>query len=200
MSAAPTPPLPVPPSLWSIALGWVSAKDPGLLAVKRSVRAAVVWPLVFALAHLLFSSSAQVGLVAAFGSFALLLLVDFRGSPRTRLVSYLVLFAVGSCFITLGTLASNQRVIAVIAMALVAFAVLFAGVVSPLVATASTAACSPSFCPWPSPSQFRRLVPACLAGAWSGPSAFPHACWSGRLRGETTSAVAFRPRCPPWAS
>jgi uncharacterized membrane protein YccC len=81
-----------------------------------------------------------VGLVAAFGSFALLLLVDFRGSPRTRLVSYLVLFAVGSCFITLGTLASNQRVIAVIAMALVAFAVLFAGVVSPLVTTASTAA------------------------------------------------------------
>jgi hypothetical protein len=118
----------------------VSAKDPGLLAVKRSVRAAVVWPLVFALAHLLFSSSAQVGLVAAFGSFALLLLVDFRGRRRTRLVSYLVLFAVGSCFITVGTLASNQKVVAVIAMALVAFAVLFAGVVSPLVATASTAA------------------------------------------------------------
>jgi hypothetical protein len=118
----------------------VSAKDPGLLAVKRSVRAAVVWPLVFALAHLLFSSSAQVGLVAAFGSFALLLLVDFRGRRRTRLVSYLVLFAVGSCFITVGTLASNQKGVAVIAMALVAFAVLFAGVVSPLVATASTAA------------------------------------------------------------
>ncbi len=126
--------------LWSKAVVWVKTKDPGLLAVRRSVRAAVVMPSAFGLAHLLFSDSAQVGLFAAFGSFALLLLADFRGKPRTRLVTYLALFIVGSCFITLGTLASTQKALAVVAMALVAFAVLFAGVVSPLAATASTAA------------------------------------------------------------
>ncbi len=68
----------------SRVIGWVRAKDPGLLAVKRSVRAAVVMPLVFGLTHLLFSDP-QTSLFGAFGSFALLLLVDFPGRPRTRL-------------------------------------------------------------------------------------------------------------------
>jgi Fusaric acid resistance protein-like len=140
MTEAAAPPLPTQPSAWSRVVGWVGAKDPGLLTVKRSVRAAVVWPLVFGLAHLLFSKSPQVGLVAAFGSFALLLLVDFRGRQRIRLLSYIALFIVGGCFVTVGTLASTQKVVAVVAMAVVAFAVLFAGVVSPIAATASTAA------------------------------------------------------------
>ena len=48
--------------------------------VKRSVRAAVVMPSVFALAHGLFSNP-QVALFGAFGSFALLLLVEFTGAP-----------------------------------------------------------------------------------------------------------------------
>lgn len=134
------PPAPSRRHPWSQAVGWIRTKDPGLLAVKRSARAAVIMPSAFGLAHLLFSNSPQVGLFAAFGSIALLLLADVRGKPRTRLVTYIALFVVGSCFITLGTLASTQKVVAVVAMAVVAFAVLFAGVISPLVATASTAA------------------------------------------------------------
>ena len=121
------------------ALGWLKAKDPDLLAVKRSVRAAVVMPSVFGLAHLLFAN-AQVSLLGAFGSFSLLLLVDFPGRPRTRFLSYVALFLMGSCFIALGTFVSTDKVAAVAAMAVVAFAVLFAGVVSPQAATASTAA------------------------------------------------------------
>ena len=46
---------------WSAATGWITAKDPGLLAVKRSLRAAVIMPTVFGLSHALFSSP-QVGL------------------------------------------------------------------------------------------------------------------------------------------
>ena len=96
-------------------------------------------PSVFGLAHLLFSNP-QVSLFGAFGSFALLLLVDFPGRPRARLVSYLALFLTGSCFIALGTVVSTHKVAAVVAMAVVGFAVLFAGIVSPPAATASTAA------------------------------------------------------------
>jgi hypothetical protein len=95
-------------------------------------------PLVFGLAHLFFAN-AQISLFAAFGSFALLLLVDFPGRPRTRLVSYVVLFFVGGCFVALGTVVSTDKPAAVAVMAAVGFAVLFAGIVSPQVATASTA-------------------------------------------------------------
>ena len=115
------------------------AKDPGFLAIKRSIRAAVVMPIVFGLTHVLFSDP-QVSLFGAFGSFALLLLVDFPGRPRTRLISYVALAFAGSCFIALGTVASTHKVAAVAAMAVVGFGVLFAGIESPQAATASTAA------------------------------------------------------------
>jgi hypothetical protein len=124
---------------WSGPAGWISAKDPGLLAVKRSIRAAFIMPTVFGLTHLLFSNP-QISLFGAFGSFALLLLVDFPGRTRTRLVSYVALLFVGGCLIALGTVVSTDKVVAVVMMAAVGFAVLFLGIVSPQAATASTAA------------------------------------------------------------
>ncbi len=120
-------------------VGRLRSKDPDLLVVKRSVRAAIVMPSVFAIAHVAFSDP-QVSLFAAFGSFALLLLVEFTGRARARLVSYLGLYLVGSCFIVLGTLVSTHKVAAVASMALVGFGVLFAGIAAPPAATASTAA------------------------------------------------------------
>ena len=57
-----------------------------------------------------------------------------------RCASYLVLFAVGCGFIALGTLVSTHKVPAVVAMAMVGFLVLFAGIAAPQVATAATAA------------------------------------------------------------
>ena len=107
--------------------------------VKRSVRAAVIMPSVFGLAHELFSNP-QVGLFGAFGSFALLLLVEFTGRTHTRLLSYGGLYLVGSCFVVLGTVVSTHKVAAVIAMALVGFVVLYAGIVAPQAATGATAA------------------------------------------------------------
>jgi uncharacterized membrane protein YccC len=123
---------------WSKAVGRVQAKDPGLLAVTRSVRAAVTMPAVFGLTYSIFSNP-QISLFGAFGSFALLLLVDFPGRPRARLLSYLGLLLVGSCFIALGTVCSTHKVAAVAAMAVVGFAVLFLGIVSSQAAAASTA-------------------------------------------------------------
>ncbi len=96
-------------------------------------------PAVFGVSHVAFSN-VQVDLFTAFGSFALLLLVDFTGRPRLRCASYVVLFAVGCGFIALGTLVSTHKVPAVVAMAVVGFLVLFAGIAAPQVATAATAA------------------------------------------------------------
>ncbi len=95
-------------------------------------------PSIFAIAHFAFSNS-QVGLFAAFGSFVLLLLVEFTGPLRTRVVSYLGMFAVSSGLIALGTAVSTNKAAAVVTMGVVAFAVLFAGIVMPQAATASTA-------------------------------------------------------------
>jgi uncharacterized membrane protein YccC len=139
MTDMPEPPAPTGSSVWKRAVGWISTKDPGYLAIKKSARAAIVMPSVFALAHWLFSNP-QVGLFGAFGSFSLLLLADFPGPPRTRVVSYVALWLVGSGFIALGTAVSTHKVAAVVTMGLVGFAVLFCGIVSPQVAVASTAA------------------------------------------------------------
>jgi len=138
MSDTTTPIGTVGSAWWTRGVARVKARDPELLVIKRSIRAAVVMPTVFALTHLV-STNPQVGLFGAFGSFALLLLVDFPGRPGTRLCSYLTLFLVGTVFITVGTVVSEHKVLAVIAMAIVGFAVLFVGIVSPQAVTASTA-------------------------------------------------------------
>jgi len=176
------------------AVGWVTAKDPGLLAVKRSLRAAVVMPSVFGLTHLLFSNP-QVSLFGAFGSFALLLLVDPQGRPRIRLASYLALFLVGSCFIALGTFVSTYKVVAIVAMATVGFGVLFAGIISPQAATSSTAALllfvlpvavaqpaaatGPRLVGWMIASAF--CIPACML-VWPTP-------WHDKLRHQLSATA-----------
>jgi uncharacterized membrane protein YccC len=123
---------------WVFASEWIHKKDPNYLALKRSVRAAITMPAVFAVAHTAFSNP-QVDLFSAFGSFALLLLVDFPGSPRTRLSSYAVLWLAGSGLIALGTTFSTNKGAAIAAMAVVGFAVLFLGIVSSAIAAATTA-------------------------------------------------------------
>ena len=115
------------------------SRDPELISVKRSIRAAIILPSVFAITHYEFSNP-QVSLMSVFGSFGLLLLVDFPGRPRTRLISYLTYFVVANGLIALGTVASTHKVAAVVAMGVVAFAILFVGIASPRAAAASTGA------------------------------------------------------------
>jgi uncharacterized membrane protein YccC len=139
MTSVAAPPVSRPVRAWSAPGAWIRAKDPGYLAVKRSVRAAIFMPAVFGLAHVAFTNG-QVSLFAAFGAFALLLLVDFTGPPAIRFGSYAALFGVGCGFIALGTFVSTDKVAAVIAMALTGFAVLYGGIVAPQIATGATAA------------------------------------------------------------
>jgi uncharacterized membrane protein YccC len=108
-------------------------------ALKSAARAAIVMPTVFALADKVIQQP-QTSVFAAFGSFAFLVLVEFTGPPRTRLVAYLGLACVGAAFVTLGTLCSRSAWLAAGAMAVVGFATLFAGVISGYVAAGATGA------------------------------------------------------------
>jgi uncharacterized membrane protein YccC len=110
-----------------------------LAALKSAARAAIVIPAVFALADKVIGQP-QTSIFAAFGSFSLLVLVEFAGPPRTRLVAYLALAGIGAAFITLGTLCSRTAWLGAAAMAAVGFAVLFAGLISGYVAAGATGA------------------------------------------------------------
>src|SRR3954471_3181000 len=119
-------------------LPWIRAHDPAFAALRRATRAAVVIPLVFAFGSEVIGDP-QVATFAAFGSFAMILLVEFGGTLRERVQAQLALAAVGALFVCVGTLASRSTLLAAVSMGLVGFAVLFSGVVSSVLAGASTA-------------------------------------------------------------
>lgn len=95
-------------------------------------------PAMFALGSEVIKNG-QLATFAAFGSFSMLLLVDFGGSRVQRLAAQLSLIATGIVLVTLGTLVSRVDWLAVVAMIAVGFGVLFAAVVSSVLASATTA-------------------------------------------------------------
>ncbi|MFB9746506.1 FUSC family protein [Leifsonia shinshuensis] len=119
------------------AATWLKRHDPDYSALRRAGRAAIVMPLLFAFGGLVLHDP-QVATFAAFGSFAMLLLVDFTGPLVERVQAQLALAVVGAVLVCLGTLASRPVWLSAVAMAVVAFAVLFAGSVSSVTASAST--------------------------------------------------------------
>jgi uncharacterized membrane protein YccC len=119
-------------------LDWLALHDRGYIALRKAARAAIVMPLMFAVGDKVLDN-AQIATFAAFGSFALLLLADFSGPMRERLEAQLALALAGAVFVCLGTLASRDSWLAAGAMLVVAFVVLFSGVVSSVLASASTA-------------------------------------------------------------
>lgn len=108
-------------------------------ALKSAVRAAIVMPAVFAFADNVIAQP-QTTLFSAFGSFAVLVLTDFSGPRRSRLVAYIALAGTGVVLISLGTLCSQSTLAATVVMALVGFIVLFAGVINGYVAAGGFAA------------------------------------------------------------
>lgn len=115
------------------------AADPGMFVLKGALRAAIVTPLAFALSLVVFDVK-QMALFAAFGSMALLVFADFGGPRVARLRAYSILLVVGALLIVLGTLCSRSAWLATITMGLVAFAILFAGVLNDYVVAARAAA------------------------------------------------------------
>ncbi|WP_432839369.1 FUSC family protein [Dactylosporangium sp. CA-092794] len=117
---------------------WLRHRDAGLAVVRRAARTAVVMPVVFGVAEGAVGDPV-LATYAAFGSFALLLFADFTGSMADRVRAQLGLGVAGALSIALGTLVSPVTWLATLATAVVAFAVLFAGVVSSVLAGAATA-------------------------------------------------------------
>ncbi len=117
---------------------WLATHDPEYHALRRAARAALLMPAMLALGDKAIGDP-TVALFAAFGSFAMLLLVDFSGSIKDRVFDQAALGLAGAVFICIGTLASQTTWTAAAAMAVVAFAVLFAGIVSSVLASATTA-------------------------------------------------------------
>jgi uncharacterized membrane protein YccC len=151
-------------------LEWLRARDAGLSALRRATRAAIVMPGMFALGSQVIGNS-TVATFAAFGSFALLLLADFGGTMPERLAAQVSLIASGCVLICLGTLASRNAWLAAAAMVVVGFLVLFSGVVSSVLAAASTSVLLsfilPVSLPGPIGSIPDRLAGWLLAGAAS---------------------------------
>jgi uncharacterized membrane protein YccC len=116
---------------------WLREHDRGFSALRRATRTAIVMPLMFALGDKLIGNPV-LATFAAFGSFAMLLLVDFQGPIVERLQAQTGLAVVCCVLICLGTLASRTTWVAAVAMALVGFGVLFAGVISSTLAGATT--------------------------------------------------------------
>ncbi|HEY2477824.1 MAG TPA: FUSC family protein [Solirubrobacterales bacterium] len=110
--------------------------DPGRYALKNAVRAAIVVPAAVAIGLEVFDQ-VQMALFGAFGSIGMLMFVDFGGTRAVRFVAYVALLAAGTVTITLGTLCSHSTVLAVVAMAVLGFLILFAGVIDGYAAAAS---------------------------------------------------------------
>jgi Fusaric acid resistance protein-like len=118
-------------------IDWLAPRDRGFAALRRAGRTAIVMPAMFAIGDVVLGNPV-IATFAAFGSFSMLLLVDFPGTMSARLQAQSTLTLATGVLICLGTLASRSTPVAVAAMALVAFAVLFSGVVSSVLAGATT--------------------------------------------------------------
>lgn len=117
---------------------WLKRRDPELSATRRAVRAALVLPTLLAICSKEIHST-SMATFAAFGAFSMLLLVDFTGSLVERIRSQVGFAAVWAVLICLGTLVAGNAWLAVCVTVLVVFIFLFSGVVSFVLASASTA-------------------------------------------------------------
>jgi hypothetical protein len=132
-------------------------------------------PAMFALGDKVIGDP-QLATFAAFGSFAMLLLADFGGPMAERLQAQAALAVTGGVFVCLATLASRTAWLAAVAMAVAGFGVIFAGVVSSVLAGATTALL------------LAFILPVSLAA--------PASAVPGRLAGWGIAAGAV-PRPPP---
>ncbi|HEX6452251.1 MAG TPA: FUSC family protein [Trebonia sp.] len=126
-------------------------------AALRAVRAAVVVPAVFAISYKLIGD-AQMTLFATFGGFATLVIANFGGPRRVKLISHAGLAIAGSIVLIIGTAASGITWLAVVVTFPVVFAVFFAGSAGPNAAAGVT------------PVLFAYVLPIVSAG---GPATIP---------------------------
>jgi len=133
-------------------------------AALRAVRATLVMPSLFALTYE-GMHDLQFALFAAFGSFATLVMSSFGGTRKDTVLAHLGLAIAGSVGLTIGTLASGTWWIAAVATVAVAFAIFFAGVISPNAAAGTNGALLSFVLPVASPGGVA-TIPDRLGGWW----------------------------------
>src|SRR5260370_3435251 len=119
-------------------LRWLGERARGFAALRGAARTAIIMPAMFALGDKVIGNP-QLATFAAFGSFAMLLLVDFGGSMAERLQAEAALAVTGGVFVCLATLASQTAWLPAVAMAVVGVGGIFAGLVRSVLAGATTA-------------------------------------------------------------
>lgn len=121
-------------------------------------------PALFAITFKVFGNL-QMGLFAAFGSFATLVLVGFAGSAKDKLLAHLALAVAGSVLLVIGTAVTSSAVLAALVTVPVTFVVFFAGVCGPNASAGVTGALLAYVLPAASPGTLS-MIPDRLAGWW----------------------------------
>jgi uncharacterized membrane protein YccC len=139
-------------------------------ALFRALRVGIVAPGTFALADKVFGNP-TAALFAALGSISMLLFAEFGGSNARRTKSHLALVGPGAVLVTIGTACSQNLWLATAVTLVLTFLILFAGIVSSVLAGAQSAMLIaillPVTLPGPVDSIPSRLLGWLLAGAAS---------------------------------
>jgi uncharacterized membrane protein YccC len=133
-------------------------------AAIRAVRAAIVVPALFALTYKVVADP-QMALFATFGGFATLVIANFGGTRKDKLVAHAGLAVAGSLALIVGTLVSGTTWLAALVTIPVTFAIFFAGVAGPNAVSGSTAALFAYVLPVASAGG-AATIPARLEGWW----------------------------------
>ncbi|MFJ2305274.1 FUSC family protein [Streptomyces sp. NPDC087787] len=171
---------------------WLRRRDPGLAAMRRAARTAVVMPSLFALCTQVFHAPVT-GTFAAFGAFAMLLLVEYTGPVVQRLRAHAALGAAWLVLVSLGTLASRSVWSATAATLVVGFVVLFSGVVSSVLAGATTSLLLAFILPVSAPAPLTQLPDRLIGvGLATGTSLIAVRLLWARTQADPLSAPAAR--------
>lgn len=112
------------------ALAWLRTKDKGLTSTKRAVRVTLAACLGFYVCRYVFGES-TMATYAIFGTLAFGALSEVTGKPAERTRVLLGCLGIGAVLVTLGTFLAVSSWSAAAGMAVVGFAVAYAGVGGP---------------------------------------------------------------------
>jgi uncharacterized membrane protein YccC len=144
-------------------------------AAMRAARAVLVIPSLFALTYEGFGNL-QMGLFAAFGGFAGLVVASFGGSKRDKAIAQLGLALTGSVGLIIGTAIHGIDWLAVLVTIPVTFGIFFAGVAGPNAASGVIAALFPYVLSVATPGTVS-MIPDRLAGWWLASAVAMVAVW-----------------------
>jgi len=133
-------------------------------AAMRAARATIVVPALFALSDKVIDNP-QVALFATFGGFATLVIANFGGTRKDKLIAHTGLAVTGSLALIIGTLVSGTTWLAALVTIPVTFAIFFAGVAGPNAVSGSTAAMFAYVLPVASAGN-AAMIPSRLEGWW----------------------------------